>query len=168
MSTPHPLDSLLSIWSQITEGQRQAIARDFHSRTGGLMSTQAFPVPELIVLVPLDTSNRPAPVLLCAGLRGLCLPSTPLHPNESLSEAASRLLEPAGFAPDIQNLGSPCVVGSSLALAVSTQPYAGDVATLPPGWSFDLTVSDLAPTHHRQAFDTWRQLSALRLPKRTP
>ena len=42
MSSPHILDPLLEVWTRVEEGQRQAIARDFHSRTGWLMATVAF------------------------------------------------------------------------------------------------------------------------------
>lgn len=167
MTTPHPLDSLLSAWSQVTEGQRQAIARDFHLRTGGLMSTQAFPMPELLVVVPLATSDRPTPVLLSATPVGACLPSTQLRPNESLAQAAARIFEPLGLVPDVQPLGYPCVVGACLALAVSAQPYTASVNSLPTGWSAGLTLSRLAAAHHHQVLATWQQLSPLRLPKNT-
>ena len=56
-STPHPLDSLLDIWDRVSSGQRAAIARDFHIRTGGMMSERAHPIPRVVPLLAMETPS---------------------------------------------------------------------------------------------------------------
>lgn len=162
-TTSHPLDGLLQIWNRVSDGQRDAIARDFGAKTGGMMLRQAQAVP---LLVPLIAAHRPSlqPGLL-ANPDGT-LPVIPLVADQTPEDPLKLLVR--AFAPDLsfQTFGTPVVAGRSLYLfyttnrAITTQEY--DTLELGKSWQILDTDKIVFAPACETLLSAWNSIMPLR------
>jgi hypothetical protein len=168
MSSPHPLAVLFEAWPTISEGQRQAIARDFHSHTGAQMSTTPQALPTIVALVPVLVGPRQLGVIARRVFDQWTLPQGGVHPELSVAESAAAALPgvalPASLVSSFEPAGPACVSHGRLWVpCMASQCLDLGALAQDPHWGVVTSPQDLPLPGEASIFVTWSQLAPLRL-----